>query len=541
MKRRRSFDKRGPGLSTNSGISNQREDAVKTFVARHSEKIIGVLSGLDRVLFRGTLRQLSYSAGLLSFLNYRRILLKDFAAWAESISRRIRAESEQIAQAAGRPVRYLESSQLRKEDVAQAILRRDPVQQGLICVLTCVEPCISYTVYRSRTHQRLELQRALRKCLHLYHYFLDPEFGLLHVRLQTWLPFSVQVCLNGREWLARSLAREGIACAQRENCFVAIADFARAQALLAAQLRTAWAPTLDALRQRIFPSATTLFPDVRSYWSVHQMEWATDVLFDSAATLAALYPPLTRHAITQFSSADVMRFLGRKPHALFQGEITSDYKHRAEGVRVKHRLGGNSLKIYDKECRILRVETTVHKVRDLKTYRRPEGRPTAPLAWRPVSNGVANLHRLAEISQAANERYLDALAQLETRTPLCALVDTVCRPTSRHGRRVRGLRPWTALDTALLTAVHRGEFVLTGFRNRDLRPLLFPTTDRSPASRRRTAARITRLLGLLRAHHLIKKIPKSHRYQLTARGRLIITALLAARNAELSALLKLAA
>jgi len=514
---------------------------VKTFVARHSEKIIGVLSGLDRVLFRGTLRQLSYAAGLLSFLNYRRILLKDFGAWAESLSQRIRAESEQIACAAGRPVRYLASSQVRKEDVARDILRQQPVTQGLIGVLTCVEPCLSYTVSRSRVRQRLELQRALRKCLHVYHYFLDPDFGLLHVRLQTWLPFSVQVCLNGREWLARSLAREGIAYEQRENCLVALSDFARAQALLDAQLRTAWGPTLDALCHQVFPSAATLFPDVRRYWSVHQMEWATDILFDSAATLAALYPPLTRHAITQFSSADVMRFLGRKPHANFQGEITSDYKHRAEGVRVKHRLGGNSLKIYDKQRRILRVETTVHKVHDLKTYRRPEGRPGAPLAWRPVSNGVANLYRVAEISQGANERYLEALAQLETRTPLSALVDTVCRPTTYHGRRARGLRPWTALDTALLTAIHRGEFVLSGFRNRDLQPLLFPTADPCPLQRRRTAARITRLLGILRAHKLIKKVPQSHRYQLTVRGRLIITALLAARNAELSALLKLAA
>ena len=448
---------------------------MKQFIARHSEKIIGVLSGLDRILFRGTLRHLAYTAGMMSFLNYRRILLKNFAPWAEGISDRIRAESAQIAQAAGRPVRYLASSQVRKETVVQEILHRDPVESGLICVLSCVEPCISYAVHRSREHQRLELQRTLRKCLHLYHYFLDPEFGLLHVRLQTWVPFTVQVCLNGREWLARTLAREGIAAQQRENCFVGLADFPRAQALCEAQLRTAWGPTLDALRRRIFPSYDTLFADVRSYWSVHQVEWATDVLFDTPATLAALYPHLTRHAITHFSSADVMRFLGRKLTGNFQGEIVSDYTHRAEGVRVKHRLGANSLKIYDKQRRILRVETTVHKLRELKTYRRPEGRPTAPLAWRPVSSGVANLHRLAEISQAANARYLDALAQLETRTPVAALVDTVCRPTTRNGRRHRGLRPWGELDTAVLTAINRGEFVLTGFRNRDLRGLVFPT------------------------------------------------------------------
>jgi len=514
---------------------------MKQFVARHREKVIGVLSGLDRILVRGTLRHLAYTAGMMSFLNYRRILLKHFAPWAEGISERIRADSAQIAQAAGRPVEYLASSQVRKETRVQEILRRDPVQAGLIAVLSCVEPCVSYTVHRSRERQRLELQRGLRKCLHLYHYFLDPEFGLLHVRLQTWVPFTVQICLNGREWLARLLTREGIAYQQRENCFVGLADFARAQALCEAQLRTAWGPMLDGLRRRVFPSYDALFADVRAYWSVHQMEWATDILFDTPATLAALYPPLTRHAITHFSSADVMRFLGRKLTGHFQGEIVSSYAHRAEGVRVKHRLGANSLKIYDKQRRILRVETTVHKLRELKTYRRPEGRPTAPLAWRPMSSGVANLHRVAEISQAANERYLDALAQLETRTPVRALVDTVCRPITRTGRRHRGLRPWSALDTAVFTAINRGEFALTGFRNRDLRRLLFPSATASPKHCKRSAGQVTRLLGLLRAHAVIKKIPKTHRYQLTDRGRLIVTAVLAARNAELSALLKMAA
>ncbi|MGV1015232.1 MAG: hypothetical protein ACOYB4_09710 [Methyloceanibacter sp.] len=513
---------------------------MEQFLARHQEKIIGVLSGLDRILFRGTLRQLAYGAGMQSFLNYRRILLKDFAGWAESISERIRAESAEIAEAAGRPLRYLASSQVRKHALVQEIVRRSPVEAGLICVLSCVEPCVSYEVHRSRERRRLELERRLRKCLHLYHYFLDPQFGLMHVRLQTWAPFTVQVCLNGREWLARQLSREGIAYQQRENCFVGLANFARAQALCDAQLATAWATTLDGLRRRACPSYDTWFNDVRTYWSMLQVEWATDVLFDTPATLGALYPHLTRHAITHFSSADVMRFLGRKLRANFQGEIVSDYGQRPEGVRVKHRLGANSLKIYDKQQRILRVETTVHNVRELKAFRRPEGRPSAPPAWRRMSTGVANLHRLAEISQTANARYLDALAQLETRTPVAALVDTVCRPTTRRGRRHRGLRPWDPLDTSVLIAINRGEFVVKGFRNRDLRGHVFPTA-RTAVDRKRAAGRVTRLLGLLRAHAVIKKIPKTHRYQLTDRGRLVVTAVLAARNAELSALLKMAA
>lgn len=236
---------------------------MERFVTRHKEKIMGVLSGLDRIVFRGTLRHLAYPAGLASFLNYRRILLKDFGGWVEKLTERIRTESAQVAQAAGRPARYLASSQLRKEDVAREMLRRHPIPSGLIGELSCVEPCMAYTRHRSRERQKLELQLTLRKCLHLYHYFLDPTFGFMHVRLQTWLPLTVQSCLNGREWLGRQLDQAGIDFQQRENCFVEIADVEAAQHLMDTQLRTNWPRTLDALRDRIFPSFPSLFGDVR--------------------------------------------------------------------------------------------------------------------------------------------------------------------------------------------------------------------------------------------------------------------------------------
>ena len=68
---------------------------------------------------------------------------------------------------------------------------------------------------------------ATRKCLHYYFYLVHPTFGPMHVRLQTWLPMKIQVCLNGRDWLARQLDAEGIGYLKKDNAFVAIDDFAR--------------------------------------------------------------------------------------------------------------------------------------------------------------------------------------------------------------------------------------------------------------------------------------------------------------------------
>lgn len=263
-------------------------------------------------------------------------------------------------------------------------------------------------------------------------------------------------------------------------------------------------------------------------------------MFRHPRDLAALYPPLVHLAMAHFSSPDVMRFLGQKVHGGFQGEIVSEFKDRPEGIRVRHSVAGNSVKMYDKQGSVLRVETTLHDPQHLKVYRSKQGDPQGPRAWRPLRKGVADLHRWAEVSQRANQRYLDALAAVEETTPLGDWLATVTRPTRIGTQRVRGLRPWDDQDLALLRAVSRGEFVLRGFRNRELVPRLFATPARTPAERRSRSAKVTRKLRLLRAHGLIQKIPKTHRYQVTARGRALIHVVLAATAASVQKLLQAA-
>jgi len=133
----------------------------------------------------------------------------------------------------------------------------------------------------------------------------------------------------------------------------------------------------------------------------HQSEWATDIAFNDAKAITPLYPALVLHAIRRFSSGDVMRFLGGKVHGGFQGEIVSDFKDRPEGLRVQHRVGGNSVKMYAKAGSILRVETTIHDARGIKSFRPKEGGPESERKWRPLRKGTADLHRRVEVSQAA--------------------------------------------------------------------------------------------------------------------------------------------
>jgi hypothetical protein len=278
------------------------------------------------------------------------------------------------------------------------------------------------------------------------------------------------------------------------------------------------------------------------YWTAYQTEWATDLLFRNPAALASLYPTLVRHALLHFRSEDIMRFLGRKAHTRFEGDLGTGFKDRPEGLRVKHWANGNSLKMYNKAGSVLRVETTLGNPGDFRVFRPPHNDPNGMLGWRPVRKGVADLYRRAEISQRSNERYLDALSVVDDSTTLATLLDHVAQPTTWRGKRVRALRTGDPADVALLAAVARGEFATAGFRNRDIRLRLHPdTAEADPAEVRRVAARIGRQIRLLRAHGLVQKIPKTHRYQMTAKGHALTAALTAARSATLKQLLRAAA
>src|SRR5262249_61590245 len=149
------------------------------------------------------------------------------------------------------------------------------------------------------------------------------------------------------------------------------------------------------------------FP-VGYYWSVEPSEWATDVVFDSPAELQALYPRLVHHGITTFGSRDVLRFLQQKVPAQggvyghFAGEVVSDLKDRPEGVRIKHAFGRNSVKLYDKQGQVLRVETTIHDASGLKVYRPVGDDPEGPLKWQGLRQGGAGRHRRCGVAPAAN-------------------------------------------------------------------------------------------------------------------------------------------
>jgi hypothetical protein len=516
------------------------DSASHPFIARHQAEVIGVLQGWDRLRLQGTLRSLYHASVMEYYLKQAGVLWKNFKAYTLQVTERIKQSVEALAKRSEREIQYVKSSALRKEDLAREAAQKGKIEQGLITILSAVEPCRSWSIRRDPQTQRPGFQIEWRKCLHYYFYWQHKEWGFCHLRLQTWFPFLVQICLNGREWLSRRLDREGLRYRREANCLPWVEDVARAQAIFQEQAKTDWPKLCAELLDGCHPLHREISAPLGAgyYWSVAESEYATDVMFRDRAALERIYPSLVHHAMLSFGSEQVLRFLKKSSWVGRGEEVQTDRRRREDGVRVKHWVNLNSVKFYDKGS-VLRSEVTINEPRDFKVWRARQNDPDGEKGWRIMRRSVADLHRRAEVSKAGTERHLAALASVHVRDPLAKNAATPCRAARRKGRRYRGLQPF-GQDAALLAAINRGEFTLNGFRNRDIRGLLFGKIS-DAQQRRRKAAAVTRKLQLLRAHGLIRRISKTHRYQLTAKGHQIVTALQAALQASTEELTHLAA
>jgi hypothetical protein len=511
------------------------------FIARYQPQLNGVLTGFDRLVFRGTL-PLNHESGLKGYLWANHLGLKDFAEHANQMSLQVKQASLAVMEQAHRPVRYLNSGKESKQEIAQKIAAEDQIHCGPVCALTAVELCRSYAIRGDRLNHKIRLERAWRKCLFVYQYWMHPVFGLMSARLQTWFPFPIHIFLNGRVWLARQMDQAGILYRRHQNCFTWMEDFARAQQLMDEQLTSPWSHLFDNVAQQIHP----FFPDLcrnfamQYYWSCLDSEWAMDIVFRDREQLHRLYPQLVHLGMTSFSSPDVLRFMGKKVTSNgttagpYQVEVSSDLRVRPNGVRIKHRYGANSIKLYDKAYdelgAVLRPEITVTDTHLFRVYRPKHGEPDSPPKWRRMARGLADLHRRAEVSQKALDCYCDALAAVDDSTTLEQLTSRLEQRVRWHGKPVRALHPFDPSDHALLRAVNHGEFAINGLRNRDLQQILYSQPAANAAEQRRRSAVVSRKLRMLRAHGLIHKLPHTHRYRVSEQGRLILNAILTAHR-----------
>ena len=498
-----------------------RENAMITmpFIERHAEKIQGVVSCFDRVVLTGTLPGICYAAGMTAFLNANHIRIFDYPRWAEPLRDEIRQHAEALARENGLEIDFIRKKNFRKEQRVKQIIAQRGDHPGLVHIFSAMESCASYKPWHDKKTHQTFLKPTNGRCLHYYFYFILPELGLCSLRVPTWAPFRLQFYYNGHNELAANLRKNHIDHQMLDNAFVQIDDFAEAQ-------RLADEISPKQLHRRLDEIVEQFCPIIRHFpsgyhWSIMQLEYATDIVFRRQAELKGIYDELVRTAVHAVKASDVATFLGRKLHANYQGEIGNDYHTRIQGTRIKHSMGVVSIKMYDKHGLILRIECLSNDVSFFKHHRRVEHRDgTWERKVAAVKKTVYSLPALAELMGAANRRYLRFLSTLDDPSVALRDLDKISRPSRDDQRSYRGFNLFQQEDLELFRAIVRGEFNITGFQNRHLRPLL----------RHKTPQQISRLLKRLRLHGLIKKIGRTYKYYLTALGRRVAATALKLRE-----------
>lgn len=519
---------------------------MKQLIKIFGDAVVGVTSGFDRIVFEGMIRPLMYPEGAMGFFRRRRILFKDAREWVlKQTEQLVSAVEAWSLEECGEGIIYLPSSRSRKEELARRRQQEKGIRVGPVGAWSCVEAGSSYRLIPDNGAPRLRYVHT--RCKHLYIYLDHADYGFMSIRIQTWFPYRIQIAMNGREWLARQLKQMGIGHERLGNKILQVDDFNAMQPLLDQQLETDWCSLLDSFVPLAFPTvSSTLGTDLSYTWNLWQSEWASDFLFNDRRALDRTMNAMVRHAFIGGHPGRLLGYFGHpvksngQPRGDFGGSLKTNIIELDEGYRIRHWLGSNSVKMYN-QCNVLRIESTVNQPSAFRAYRRKQGAgKDAPKALRPLRKGVADTTLRARACQGVNNRFAEHVASTRSSQPLHSVLATVTTRKRSRGRSVRALEP-TGKDLALLNAIADPCFIIGGFCNKDLRTLLADDNRYIGKTEKQRSSMTTRSLRLLRDHGVIRRLPKSRRYQLTSRGRHLVTALQAALAASTEQLTAIAA
>ena len=463
-------------------------------------------------------------------------------------SKSIIESAEEIAtKQSGSGITYISSLNERKEALARKRQSESGTTEGLIGVWSCVESCNTFrsTFAPGRKYPMLRNERS--KCKHLYFYFDDPVYGFMSVRLQTWAPYEIQISLNGREWLRRSLDKANCGYIVNGNKFMHIDNYGLAQSMLDEQIKTDFSKVLDGFLPFVFPRMPeVLGPGLSYYWTFWQSEIARDYIFSDKNVLNALMEDFQLHALITGKGERILKYFGSpvkrggQPRQISNPEVVSRTNTWYNGLRVRHWVDKNSVKFYN-EHNVLRFEMTMNDPSRFKIYRHAEGHEKSePKKLMLMRKGVADTSARAEVSKNIIHRFAEHMSAVEEKTRFGELMSAISSPVKRKGKNIRALDVF-GKDLEFLRAVSDPSFSVSGITNKELQKMLVGSPWAKHMSGKQLSGRISRHLSLLRKHGLIRKLPKQNKYVLTDKGQKITVALDAARSASVNDLLKSAA
>lgn len=505
---------------------------MEKFLEKYQNNIEGVIHGFDRIIIKGHIKDFHIDSRFKYFINREGCLLKDYDKYVQKNSQEIKEQVDKIAEQTKCYRKHFWSPEINKEKIAKEILQMEPDKEGLLCILSITENCYAITVRGNKETKLKERRWEPRKCTHYYFYYNDREFGLMHVRLQSWLPYTIQIYINGKEYLKKQLEKQGIAFQSYENSITHIKEIEEAQKISERLVEKKWYEVFDKFAEKINPikkRIENILGRTAYSWCIDECEYATDILFKDRESLRTLFPKFVEYASLCQVGENIFTFFGRKLNGNYKGESVSRKKGYQQGFCVKFILDKNWLKIYNKYS-VLRIETTINNSRAFKIQKQGK--------WLPMGKSISNLYRIAGVAEKCNERYLNSLAMLDLKNSLEKEIESLCNPKITHlGRKDSNAteRHYGAFNLLkgstcnLFNVLMNGAYCIKGFTRKEITESLIKSNvfdALQTINLKKLLTKVTRLLAKLRAHGLIIKYPKTSKYRLTQKGQDIISRIL---------------
>src|SRR2546422_164049 len=460
------------------------------------------LEAIDRMYLNAYVPSLQTGGGVVYFLKTQLGVRVPSTVMIAPMSHRFVEAIDRFVKTEGVDLVTFKKGQ-RKDDVAKKYLADFQDDEGVLFVGKAQEKASVFRTEKRRDARGVYpwIIRSTAMVNHYYVYLVDKDFGPLFIKFCTYFPYAAKVCLNGHEWLKRQLTHREIPFEPLDNGIRSSDEAGRVQRL---------ADTLDATKiDAVFRKWLRRLPHpfrpthraagYRYQLSILQAEFALTQVLDRPLTGRCFFEEVIRENL-DLGRPDQMQLIfdrrvTRRTPGSFRTRVLTEGVVPSLHVQYKK----SKVKQYHKEWQALRTETTINDTYDFA-----------------IGRALHNLPALREIGFAANRRLL----HVESLSHDCLIGEeclrTVTAPVTVDTQRAAGLRFGDPRAHALMHALCLFALAPTGFRHRELRDHVAQLQGRAPDSY--AAGAMTYDLRRLRLHGLIERIPRTHRYRITATG-----------------------
>jgi hypothetical protein len=461
------------------------------------------LEAIDRMYLNAYVPSLQTGGGFVWFVKTQLGARVPSTMMVAPMSQRFVEAIERFVAAQGIDLVTFEKGQ-RKDDVTQQYLASFEGEEGVLFVGKAQEKASVFRTEKRRDAAGLTYPWIIRSTAmvnHYYVYILDRDFGPLFIKFCSYFPYPAKLCLNGHEWLKRQLTHRDVPFEPLDNGIRSSDQAGRVQRIAdtldAAKLDALFRKWLRRLPHPFAPAHRAA--GYRYQLSILQAEFALTQVLDRPLTGRCFFEEVIRENL-DLGRPDQMQLIfdrrvTRRTPGRFRTRVLTEGVVPSLHVEYKK----SKVKQYHKEGQALRTETTINDTYDFT-----------------IGRALRNLPALREIGFAANRRLL----HVESLSHDCLIgedaLDAVSQPVVVQDQRAAGLRFGDRRVHALMHALCLFALAPTGFRHRDFRAQVAQLQNRDPKTY--SASAMTYDLRRLRLHRLIERVPRSHRYRITATG-----------------------